>query len=129
MFVSSLISTAVDRKILLRKLKCYGIKEEALDLLRSYLTNRNQKCQVKNLISSEKSIRCGVTQGSILGPLLFLLYINDLPQYLSETKSRMFADDTNLTASGQCVKEVETAVNSDLENLRKWSMANKLGCG
>ena len=49
-----------------------------------------------------------------------------MPQCLSETKPRMFADDTNLTASGQCVKEVETAVNSDLENLRKWLMANKL---
>ena len=51
---------------------------------------------------------------------------NDLPQCLSETKPSMFADDTNLTASGQCIKEVETAVNSDLENLRKWLMANKL---
>ena len=116
----------VDHKILLRKLGCYGIKGEALALLRSYLTNRNQKCQVKNFISSEKSIRCGVPQGSILGPLLFLLYINDLPQCLSKTKPRMFADDTNLTASGQCLMEVETAVNSDLENLKKWWMANKL---
>ena len=51
---------------------------------------------------------------------------NDLPQCLSETKPSMFADDTNLTALGQCIKEVETAVNSDLENLRKWLMANKL---
>ena len=116
----------VDHKILVRKLECYGIKGEALTLLRSYLTNRNQKCQVKNFISSEKSIRCGVPQGSILGPLLFLLYINDLPQCLSKTKPRMFADDTNLTASGQCVMEVETAVNSDLEKFRKRLMANKL---
>ena len=50
-----------------------------------------------------------------------------MPQCLSETKPSMFADDTNLTASGQCIKKVETAVNSDLENLRKWLMANKLG--
>ena len=116
----------VDHKIILRKLECYGIKGEALALLRSYLTNRDQKCQVKNFISSEKSIRCGVSQGSILRPLPFLLHTNDLHQCLSETKPPMFADDTNLTASGQCVKEVQTAVNSDLENLRKWLMANKL---
>ena len=63
---------------------------------------------------------------SILGPLLFLLYVNDLPQCLSEPKPRMFADDTNLTASGQWVMEVDTAINSDLENFRKWLMANKL---
>ena len=117
----------VDHKILLRKLECYGIKGEALALLRYYLTNRNQKCQVKNFILSEKSIRCGVPQGSILGPLLFLLYINDLPRCQSKIKPRMFPHDTNLTASGQCVKEVKTAVNSGLENLRKWLMANKLG--
>lgn len=66
-------------------------------------------------------------QSSIFGPLFFLLYINNLPLCLNTTKSRMFADDTNITASGKCIiNEVENAVNSDLENLRKWLMANKL---
>jgi hypothetical protein len=67
-----------------------------------------------------------VPQGSILGPLFFLLYINDLPQCLSKTKPRLFADDTNLTAAGESINDVEAAMNSDLENLRKWLIANKL---
>ena len=55
-----------------------------------------------------------------LGPLFFLFYINDLPQCLNKTKPRLFADDTNLIASGDSITDLETAVNSDLENLRKW---------
>ena len=66
-------------------------------------------------------------QGSILGSLLFLLYINGLPHCLSKTKPRLFADDTNLTASANSMTDLEAAVNSDLENLREpWLIANKL---
>ena len=75
-------------------------------------------------MSSTKNIYCGVPQGSILGPLFFLLYINDLPQCLSKTKPRLFADDTNLTASGESIYQLEAVVNADLENLRKWLIAN-----
>ena len=116
----------VDHQILLRKLELYGVRGQALTLLRSYLTNRNQKCQIKNCFSSERLIKCGVPQGSILGPLFFLLYINDLPHCLNKTKPRMFADDTNLTASANSLTDLEAAANSDLENLRKWLIANKL---
>ena len=116
----------VDHQILLRKLELYGIKGQALTLLKSYLTNRRQKCQIKNSFSSERLIKCGVPQGSILGPLFFLLYVNDLPQCLNKTKPCLFADDTNLTASGDSITDVEIAANSDLENLRKWLIANKL---
>ncbi len=97
----------------MRKLELYGIKGEALTLLKSYLTNRNQKCQIKNSFSTERLIKCGVPQGSILGPLFFLLYTNDLPQCLNKTKPRLFADDTN------SITDLEAAANSDLENLRK----------
>ena len=76
----------------MRKLELHGIKGQALSLLKSYLTNRNQKCQIQNFFSSERLITCGVPQGSILGPLFFLLHINDLPRCLNKTKSRMFAD-------------------------------------
>ena len=75
----------VDHQILLRKLELYGIKGQALTLLKSYLTNRYQKCQIKNFFSSEQLIKCGVPQGSILGPLFFLLYNNALPECLNKT--------------------------------------------
>ena len=77
-------------------------------------------------MSSERFIECGVPQGSILGPLLFLLYINDLPECLKNTRPRLFADDTNLTASSHSIADIEIAANSDLENLRHWLIANKL---
>ncbi|CAB4017371.1 Hypothetical predicted protein [Paramuricea clavata] len=81
---------------------------------------------LRELHPEERLIKCGVPQGSILGPLFFLLYINDLPQCLNKTKPRLFTDDTNLTASGDSIIDLEIAVNSDLENLRKWLIANKL---
>ena len=76
----------VDHRILLRKLELYGIKGQSLTLLESYLTNRNQRCQIQNSLSSERLITCGLSQGFILGPLFFLLYINDVPQCLNKTK-------------------------------------------
>ena len=116
----------VNHEILLEKLLLLGITGRAFQLLESYLSDRSQKCEVNGFISKESKITWGVPQGSILGPLLFLLYINDLPSCLNSTKPRMFADDTNITSSGNCIDDVENAVNSDLKNLRKWLMANKL---
>ncbi|CAB4022888.1 Hypothetical predicted protein [Paramuricea clavata] len=116
----------VNHDILMEKLLLFGITGSAFQLLTSYLSNRTQKCKMNGSTSKENIVKCGVPQGSMLGPLFFLLYINDLSSCLNETRTRMFADDTNITASGNCMNDIESAVNSDLERLRKCLMANKL---
>ena len=116
----------VDHGVLLRKLELYGIKGNALKLVKSYLSNRSQVCRVSGSTSSKCTISCGVPQGSILGPLLFLIYVNDLPQCLDKTTARLFADDTNLTASGETITDVEIIMNSELANIKEWLMTNKL---
>ncbi len=108
----------VDHQILLSKLELYGIKGNALLLLKSYLSERKQKCHINGYFSSECDLKCGVPQGSILGPLFFLIYINDLSNCLNKTQARLFADDTNVTATGINIVDVESAVNADLENFR-----------
>ena len=87
----------IDHAILLRKLEHYGVDDGALLWFRSYLTDRKQKCYVNGNFSSTLTINCGAPQGSILGPLLFLIYINDLPNCLNVGSPRMYADDTNIS--------------------------------
>ncbi|CAB4040151.1 RNA-directed DNA polymerase from transposon BS, partial [Paramuricea clavata] len=83
-------------------------------------------CKIGRTISQERVIRCGVPQGSTLGPLLFLLYVNDLPSCLSHSIASMFADDTNLTTSGKSIEDIQNQLNSDLENIHTWLLTNKL---
>ena len=96
----------VDHQILIRKLDLYGIKNRALAWFSSYLHGRTQVCTVNNTTSSLKYIPCGVPQGSNLGPLLFLIYINDLPNCLKNSKPAMYADDTNLSVTGQTSSDI-----------------------
>ncbi|CAB4038506.1 Hypothetical predicted protein, partial [Paramuricea clavata] len=116
----------VDHEILLSKLQIYGVDSMSLNWFRSYLFDRKQKCNVNGLVSSERSLLCEVPQGSILGPLLFLVYINDLPSGLQHSTARMYADDTNITTTGKSIKEIASGANTDLENIRIWLKANKL---
>ena len=116
----------VNHDILLAKLELYGIKNTPLMLFKSYLSDRSQKCQVNGELSTLKYLKYGVPQGSILGPLLFLIYINDLPNCLQHSTARMFADDTNITVSGKSIKEAEVAINADLNNIREWLLSNRL---
>ena len=90
----------VDHHILLSKLKLYGIRGNSLKWFDSNLKDRNQICSVNGKLSSAREIGCGVPQGSNLGSILFLLYINDLPNCLESTKANLFADDTNLSCEG-----------------------------
>ena len=89
----------VNHKILLSKLESYGIRGLPLQLFTSYLTNRKQCTSLGNYLSSMQTVSCGVPQGSTLGPVLFLIYINDLPNSSEALMFRIFADDTNIFAS------------------------------
>jgi len=116
----------VNHKILLGKLSHYGIRGTALDWFCSYLNNRLQYVCVNKVNSSYKQICCGVPQGSILGPLLFLLYINDLPKVSTYFKFIMFADDTNIFAKGKDIDNLVNNINYELEHISKWFGANLL---
>ena len=116
----------VDNPILLSKLYLYGDKGNAYELLSSYLDNRTQRCAVNGVISHTCTLTCGITQGTILGPLLFLLYINDLPNCLSNSQPRMYADDTHLTYADNDICSIEASLNQDLSNINRWLIANKL---
>ena len=86
----------IDHHMLLRKLSIYGIDGNSLKWFESYLSNHSQKCKVNGHLSQAKQITFGVRQGTILGPLLFLFYIINLPNCVKKAASRMYADDTNI---------------------------------
>jgi hypothetical protein len=115
----------VDHSILLRKLGHYGIRGAPLKWFESYLSNRHQFVQLLNSKSTLQSIECGVPQGSIIGPILFLLYINDLPQATS-LFSIMFADDSNVFTEGTSTAECLETLNKELVLLTSWIHSNKL---
>ena len=104
----------IEHNILLQKLESYGIRRNEHKWFRSYLIERIQRVEIKGISSNWSTIKCGVPQGSILGPLLFLIYINDLPHACNSTE--------NVTAIGQTNLRVE----EDIIKLNYWPNANKL---
>ena len=92
----------IDHKILLQKLMHYGVRGLPLERFSSYLNDRTQQVLCNNQLSGTLKINCGVPQGSILGPLLFLIYINNFSSCIAKGKTIMFAKDTNLFFSENC---------------------------
>ena len=116
----------VDRKILLAKLCHYGIHGSALNWFSSYLTNRKQFVTYNNERSELMNSNCGMPQGPILGPLLFLIYINDLANVCKFTMPIFFADDSNLFQDGESLNEIESILNEELNEIVKWLKVTKL---
>ena len=115
----------VNHQILLGNLEKYGIRKLPLQLLEGYLINRSQFTVVNNTKSKSNHVTCGVTQGSILEPLLFLIYINDMP-LVSNLRAKLFADDTILTLTNVCSKLLNKNVNSQLVKIDEWLKLSKL---
>ena len=116
----------VDHAILISKLDHYGIRGLPLAWIQNYLSNKFQYVEYNGFCSLSNKIKCGVPQGSILGPLLFLLCINDLCNATEIGELILFADDTNLVYSHDNVSSFMSPINSELSMLNEWSQANKL---
>ena len=116
----------VNHDILFTKLENYGIRGVALHMFKSYLSNRHQFVLYNDSKSENKKITCGVPQGSILGPLLFLLYINDLAHVSTKLFSLLFADDSNMFLTGKNPNELIQTMNTEIVNVVDWLRVNKL---
>ena len=116
----------VNHNILFRKLENIGIRGVAYDWIFDYLRNRQQYVVYDGHQSEYKTVTCGVPQGSVLGPLLFLLYINDIANVSTYLFSILFADDTNSLASGKDLPSLISSVNEELQKVVTWLASNKL---
>ena len=113
---------AVPHKRLMRKVKSYGFKRDLLNWIKSFLTNRRQRIKVGGSISDWSKVKSGVPQGSVLGPILFVIYINDMPEVISNS-CKLFADDAKIFGD---VSKLEVNLQSDIDNLHDWSVTWQL---
>ena len=116
----------VDHDVLLDKLNHYGFRGIINSWFSSYRKNRTQTTQVDHYTSDKAVVGCGVPQGSVLEPLLFFLYVNDIHRCSNKLRFYLFADDTNILYADKNLKALETTVNNELQNLCNWLTANKL---
>ena len=118
-------SDAVNHAILL-KLERYGVNSHSLQRFNSYLTDRKVRVRIGNSFSDEQTLNIGIPQGSILGPILFIIYNNDLPQVSSILKTTLFADDTNFSLTHKDYESMVGLLNTELTKIHDWTVANRL---
>ena len=116
----------INHKLLLKKLYFYGVRGLVLDWIESYLTNRQQYVQLGDINSDLLNVRCGVPQGSILGPKLFILYINDICNVSKLLELILFADDTNSFYTGANLEDISKVISTELDKINGWFSLNKL---
>ena len=122
----------IDHSILLNKLKYYGLKGSTLNLFQSYLSNRKQYTEIEDTTSTILPIQVGVPQGSILGPILFIIYVNDLPQCSNKFDFIMYADDTTLSSTIDSFSDInsnasaDSLINAEIGKVIEWLKINKL---
>ena len=116
----------VNHEVLLHKLFSFGVCSNTHSWFKSYLENRLQCVRWKGIQSNKKPINIGVPQGSILGPLFFILFFNDYPDCLEYAEAHMYADDTSQDVLGKSIDVIETKLRADLLNSMKWMEKNKL---
>ena len=110
----------MDHVLFVEKLRTIGASSQLVKWFASYLESWYQVISVENCQSTQQKVPVGVPQGSILGPLLFLLYVNDLPNSLEHCLVVMYADDTAIYFSANCCQNIEYHLNADLVNLAEW---------
>ena len=111
---------------LITKLQSYGIHGIELDWFQDYLFNRSQRVQYENSLSTEQKVTGGVPQGSIIGPLLFILFYNDFPSCLKHSKAVIYADDTVIYVPGKDAYIIESRLSSDMQRIMEWCLDNEL---
>ena len=122
----------IDHSILLNKLKYYGLKGSTLNLFQSYLSNRKQYTEIEDTTSTILPIQVGVPQGSILGPILFIIYVNDLPQCSNKFDFIMYADDTTLSSTIDSFCDInsnasaDSLINAEIDKVIEWLKINKV---
>ena len=123
--LSKAFDTISHRK-LLQKLECYGVQDKELEWFRNYLFDRHIRVCFDGVLSEKRPVFTGVPQGSILGPLLFVIFFNDITENLIHSKIVIYADDTVIFCESKKLEEIEIRLNADLKNLHSWFKENEL---